>query len=157
MFNFHLYFYFRWLSTKGRMSGPKYCKDTTYVGETGINCSTQAGSWHILSIAGCLFHGRIFVSNTTIATLEEIPTWQVFYMYERIRWKVTYMISNWKKLSKGLWLTQLFEQLGRKVKYVKLKADFPTRIARKPATQLMTVLRSGMAWTGMENIQIYIT
>ena len=24
---------YRWLSTKIRIAGPKYCKDTTYVGE----------------------------------------------------------------------------------------------------------------------------
>ena len=67
---------YRWLSTKIRIAGPKYCKDTTYVGEIRIMILSCQLCW-VMSFAGCLFHGRRFLSQDEIETKEAIPTWQV--------------------------------------------------------------------------------
>ena len=67
---------YRWLSTKIRIAGPKYCKDTTYVGEMRIMIVSNQLYWFI-SFVGCLFHNRRFLSQDEIETKEGILTWQV--------------------------------------------------------------------------------
>ena len=89
----------RWQSTKARISGPKYCKDTTYVGEYWLITVIQyKGEMISQVITGCLFHSQRFLSQDEIEKKLSIPAWQV-----KNSGASNYFVISWTLTNKFWW------------------------------------------------------
>ena len=63
----------------GAMSGPKYCRDTTYAGKCIMSCHRNQLTLNTCAtyVTGCLFHGLVFAPQKELFTLPSVETWQV--------------------------------------------------------------------------------